>query len=433
MTDAQKAALEENLKRMFSGGRQMVASAPSYSAPVARPASRTTPTAAANDQEVSVSFKPAVKRTPISAANDEEVSVNFPQRARPSATAAANDEEVSVAFKPSAKRPSVSADSDSEVSVAFKPNRTTPFVSRGESASAVTPYSFNNKLRSGLPQPADETIPFISGEKSARQKMLSDDSAKPWFKGAVPTASEIAARIIEVSGGKDTEEGSKLFDTLQALRADPSSEIYDPYTGATNSAISSLQALGVDTYGGINQDWIEKNSYLKNYFRTGVNGTPLAPTEKSSKEEQAAYYYYKVLQDEDTTQKAETEWSALRDEVSYWAGRKDRNYSDDEILSKISWKDYPTLVSMDDGRTTGAPVQLNRRVGYSQDNLKGLIWAARNGSTGDISRTAWPIPWGKAPNTRKTTKQPRCLTQQATSTTRIKWEAPSTTRRFILA
>jgi len=86
-----------------------------------------------------------------------------------------------------------------------------------------------------------------------------------------------------------------------------------------------------------------------------------------------------VLQAEPTTKKAEQEWEALQEEISYWTGRADRNYSDDEVLAKIDWSNYPTLVGMDEDAAKGLPTVLNRPVGYSKDALRGVVWAARNG------------------------------------------------------
>lgn len=220
--------------------------------------------------------------------------------------------------------------------------------------------------------------------RTSRQRLLAQvETGDKWYSGDKPTRSEAAARIYTISQ-TDPERGKQLYHTFSQLQRDPSSQFYNPYGAATNKAIQELANLGVDMSGGITEDWLAKNSWLKAYYRTsGNSGTPLAPTKSSTAEQNAAYYYYQILKAQDTTNQAEAEWKALQEEIGYWANRKDRNYSDDQIIGKIDWSNYKTLGRMDDGAASGVPLTLNSSIGYSQDALKGVIWAARNGSTGN--------------------------------------------------
>ncbi len=220
--------------------------------------------------------------------------------------------------------------------------------------------------------------------QTARQRMLyqGEETTTKWYKNDTPTSSEMLARIYE-QYGNNREEGQKALDLFEQARRDPTSPIYNPYVDATNSAVASMAGLGYDMRGGVTKDWLEQNRALVGSYRTGSSGTPLAPSSQSTPENDAAYWYYKILSAEPETENAETEWEALQEEVRYWTGRADRNYSDEEILAKINWADYPTLVRMDEGRKKGTPLALNRPVGYSQDALYGVIWGARNDSTGD--------------------------------------------------
>ena len=174
-----------------------------------------------------------------------------------------------------------------------------------------------------------------------------------------------------------------LYNTFVSYQNDATSPYYNPYTKSTSKAVNELSNLGIDTSGGITQRWIQENSWLKDHYRMGTGNSPLAPTKKSSKEENAAYWYNRVLQDEPTTQQAETEWSALQEEITYWTKRTDRNYSDDEIAKKVNWDNYKTLSKLEIDRSEGLPTSLNRSIGYSQDALQGVIWAARNNADGD--------------------------------------------------
>lgn len=227
--------------------------------------------------------------------------------------------------------------------------------------------------------------PIVRTQPSSNlQRLLAKvETDNSWYSGSTPTRSEAAARIYTISQ-TDPARARKLNQAFSQLQRDPSSQFYNPYGAATNKAIQELASLGVDMSGGITEDWLAKNSWLKAYYRTsGNSGTPLAPTKSSTAEQNAAYYYYQILKAQDTTNQAEAEWKALQEEIGYWANRKDRNYSDDQILNKIDWSNYKTLARMDDGAANGVPLTLNSSIGYSQDALKGVIWAARNGSTGN--------------------------------------------------
>lgn len=252
-----------------------------------------------------------------------------------------------------------------------------PTVSAAKQESSGTTVSMPS-VRS-----AASVIPTAQKAQTARQKMLYQQEEQPkWYSGETPTRSEAQAQIYRISQ-QDPAKGKQLFDAFQTFQADPSNPMYNPYTKATSNAVQHLSELGYDLSGGFSQDWLDQNAALKNYYRTTTGTTPLAPSSSSTPEQDAAYWYYKAQNDEATTQKAETEWQALQDEIAYWTNRTDRNYSDDEILAKIDWKNYSTLTGMDEDAAKGTPTQLTRPVGYSQDALRGVIWATRNGVTTD--------------------------------------------------
>lgn len=252
-------------------------------------------------------------------------------------------------------------------------------------ASAANQESSGTTVSMPSVRTAASVIPAATTQRAqtARQKMLYQQEEQPkWYSGDTPTRSEAQAQIYRISQ-VDPAKGRELFDAFQTFQADPSNPMYNPYTKATSNAVQHLSDLGYDLSGGFSQEWLDQNAALKNYYRTTTGTTPLAPSSSSTPEQDAAYWYYKAQNDEATTQKAETEWQALQDEIAYWTNRTDRNYSDDEILAKIDWKNYSTLTGMDEDAAKGTPTQLTRPVGYSQDALRGVIWATRNGVTTD--------------------------------------------------
>lgn len=144
--------------------------------------------------------------------------------------------------------------------------------------------------------------------------------------------------LAEISkiGESDREAGRELYDLYEQSKADVNSPLYDPYASATNT----------------NPKYIQKNAAQ--------------------------------------TEKAKTEWQNLQKELSYWA-QSDRNYSDEEILNRVNWKNYPTLAKMDADRAgEGSTVYLNDPIGYDQDAMYGVMWAARNPdlATGDAALDA---------------------------------------------
>ena len=160
------------------------------------------------------------------------------------------------------------------------------------------------------------------------QQATQTSQNQSWYKGDQPTRKEALARIYTI-GQTDEAKARNLMSMFEEQEKDSTSPFYNPYSSATTSKL---------------------------------NKTTVA-----------------------NTMKAQDEWARLSDELSYWATRTDRNYSDDEIISRIDWDNYKTLQKMDEGRMTGSPLELTEAVGYSQDAMYGVLWAARNpgASTGN--------------------------------------------------
>lgn len=192
----------------------------------------------------------------------------------------------------------------------------------------------DEKKRQATAKARSSSKPFATTQSEAKKKQYQQAqlaNAKQttqqatqktnWYKGETPTSREALARIYEI-GKTDREKARDLTSKFRELQSDSSSMYYNPYTSATTS----------------------KNT------QTNRNNTI----------------------------KAQDEWARLSDELSYWATRTDRNYSDEEILNRINWDNYKTLQKMDEGRKTGNPLALLDAVGYSEDAMYGVMWAARN-------------------------------------------------------
>ena len=266
-----------------------------------------------------------------------------------------------------------------------------------------------------------------SGEQANQRKKTSSlwEDSKPskgitrshtanWYSGETPTASEMIARA-DALYGNDKVRHDEVLNKIYTRMATPGSGVYNPYRTATNAGlIDNLTALGIDTSGGINDDFFAANAGYQKYLRlSATSGTPSAPTKKSTNEERAAYYLYQLQKDEATTNEAETEWADMQKEISYWVGK---GYSDDEVLAKVNADGkYATLKKMDDAAGMGAPTALNRAVGYSKDAQYGAIWAARNGGgSGDAFQdsVSYAAGVGKRYNADKTLEARRDVTSK---------------------
>lgn len=230
-------------------------------------------------------------------------------------------------------------------------------------------------------------LPSLSKTASTPQMELSrrqESENTKWYKGDSPTRGETLAQIGRLYE-QDQQSGLRAYKSFLTLSQDPSSAMYSPYMSATNNSTrQSFAQYGVDA-SNVNDAWFESNAWMKQYNRVGSTGNVLGTAKSATDAQNMASLYADLYDQEQTTKKAETEWAALQDEVRYWASRADLNMSDDEILAKVNWGNYPTLSKMDAAATSGAPVYTTRAVGYDKDLLKGVIYQTRNnGGSGDL-------------------------------------------------
>ena len=161
---------------------------------------------------------------------------------------------------------------------------------------------------------------------------------KRWHKGETPTGRETLAAIYRSTLG-DGETRQRLNEAFVHQQENKKSPFYNPYR---------------------------------------------KPTFRAEKETLGANQAF--LNSEQQTGQAEKEWEKLREELGYWAIQGN---DDEDTLRKINWNEYPVLKAMEEGKKAGNPIKLTRPVGYSQDNIYGTMWAARNsGGTGDPQEDA---------------------------------------------
>ena len=221
-------------------------------------------------------------------------------------------------------------------------------------------------------------------QKTAYQQNVSSPVAQEWSVGMTPSTYGQALANVHNLLRTNPAAAKDAYTQLYMLRSQPGSQYYDNYARTTNKAVSNLNDLGFDT-SVLNSEWFDNNYDWQNYLiYNGTTNTPSKPGKKASWEENVAYELFQYQKANKDTDAMNKEWAALQQELSYWANRKDLNLSDDEIIGKINWKNYKTLENIDATRTSAQPMELNTPVTYSQEAMRGAIWAARNGgSTGN--------------------------------------------------
>ena len=245
------------------------------------------------------------------------------------------------------------------------------------------PYLIDRESATQTEQSKDQNSASIAPKQRIpewmQQQKAQEITPPARFDYASPLSKGLA-KILSISN-ENPREADRLRGFVQQSAKDPDSPYWRPYARPTNNVpMQELQKLGVDT-SNLNRDWFEKNAWLKKYVRVGTSGLPMPPKDDSSKEEKAAYYYTRLMDAQNTTDRAEMELTGLKREIGYWANRKDRNYSDGEVLSRIEWRNYPTLSLLRADGQQGLPTEVNKAIDFDDDTELGMLWSARNKKT----------------------------------------------------
>jgi len=274
-----------------------------------------------------------------------------------------------------------------------------------------------DSIRQQLDNPTQEQQSIIDTGRGIVEKTWSDHITKQreqtrqntWDSAitlSIDDPSTMEAYIWNNYSGKERDDAYKQLDYSYNT---PGTKYYDPYhKKVTNQKyLDNLTALGVQVPKVVTSDWLNEMSqqYRGDFKYSDTSGNPGKPTGKNvTANQQIAYNIWQLQQDEDTTEKAEAEWADYKQKVTYWA---QKGLSDKEIEAKIDMKKYPTLSKMDESRTAGNYVPMNRVLGYSKDAVKGVMWKARNGYGDDMDdfQAAVRSKLGQGRGDRSTAKQ----------------------------
>ena len=228
-------------------------------------------------------------------------------------------------------------------------------------------------------KPASSDTPYQANMAFVMNKNVNQDK---WYKGDSPTSYEIYGRIGSIYQ-TDPARASQLYSDFRTLQGTPGSKYFNPHTKATNQAVQGLIDYGIDVTGIESDDWFAKNSWLQQYYNVSdTTNKATKPGKNASDLEWAAYYYNLAYDQHETTKNAINETSAVQQQVQWMVNDPSRNWSDQEIIDTINGEmnggRYSTLGKVEEGKRRGEPVRLNTALDYSEDALKGMIWAARN-------------------------------------------------------
>lgn len=250
-------------------------------------------------------------------------------------------------------------------------------VMANHSPESFNSYSDNSAQSTAQPEGYQQTQNLGISDPFA-----SSANSEKWYAGDRPTYAESFARLYAMQGMLPPEQFNALTAELDKMKHDLSSGFYQNwYETITSPYVDAIAKLGIDVSGGINDDWIAKNQYLLQGARyTDAGTTPAAPTKNSTAAQNAAYYYYQIQRNYADTKEVLNEEAALKDEIAYWVSRDDLNLSDQQILDQLDWKGkYKYLQGLKDAQGTGKQYNYTQPIDYNPDNLRGYIWAARNG------------------------------------------------------
>ena len=121
--------------------------------------------------------------------------------------------------------------------------------------------------------------------KSAYQQ----NASKPvQTKTNVSATRSTLGKIMNIAKN-NMDAASELMGEFTTLQQNPTSKYYNPYTQATNRAVSNLSSLGIDT-SKIDSNWFESTKWLDDYLvYNGTTNTPSSPGKKATTEQNAAY------------------------------------------------------------------------------------------------------------------------------------------------
>ena len=242
-----------------------------------------------------------------------------------------------------------------------------------QTASAQT-----QQKKKPIVKPGQELQKFQLSKSPYQQNVAVPKQPQKWYKGDQPTTSEIWGQIYRINQ-QDPQKAQSIATGFMQAQQQQGTQWWNPYARPTNQAVDILQSYGIDT-NELTDEWYAKNTdWQKNLKYGNSTNTPQSPGKKATPEQIVAYNLYQYRRSDKQTKKAQEEAAALRQEIAYKANDPNHNYTDDEIIGSIDWNKYKTLASANEGKSQGNLTEFNSAINFTDDDMRGWIWAARNG------------------------------------------------------
>ena len=225
---------------------------------------------------------------------------------------------------------------------------------------------------------ADKTAPYSQNNGSLANTSMPEVTTRQ-----LKTANDYWGQIYTVMS-QDPVRGNQLAEQAKYFSTQYGNPLYNPYQTATVSP-ELKQLFGVESFSS---EWVAENYGLLANLERNASGSPKAPSKDSTDEQILAYYYSQILDAENNTLKAEQEIAALKQQISEkvaYAKLYGTGKTVDEIFNDLDMSDYTTLKAMEDKKLTSQPYELTRAVNYSSDLVYGMIQAAMDSKSSDIT------------------------------------------------
>ena len=209
------------------------------------------------------------------------------------------------------------------------------------------------------------------------------------------------------------QPGDEYWAQLATEINSPGSVNFNPYFDkATVDEASAF--FGRDSF---DREWLDQNVGLRNYEqRTDYEDSlSRAGSKKWTQEQWAGYLYNQVLMAEERTAQAEGQWSNMVTNLQDYFNTKlkatGKVPSIEEFIGSIDYSDYPMLQQIDESRNLGLsgsskPLNFNRAIMYSKENLYGLYRALRTGRPVDAAHNYYEdaVEYFSTPEAKATQK-----------------------------
>lgn len=267
-------------------------------------------------------------------------------------------------------------------------------------------------------------------------KTLQDMDAKRLSGQALSLTGSVDYRAEDMAlalMAKVTNRDQQLVQAAERNALNPNSPDYEPYRQPTNSAIYNdlkglLAGTGIDVPEVVDADWLNSVAEQYGYALTrNESGAIQKPGANATNDERIAYRVNQLLAAEETTAKAEAEYTQLQNDILRWSAL---GFGAEDIVDHLNENDYPTLKGLNNKKAT---VTLNRGLNWGNNGISGVVASMLGtGAIGKDTRKEldWRDPANYFPYDSGMTDNDVRFTLGINSVTRDQWNDPDWRKQY---